>query len=192
MRKRDELLDRVVDIVGVVAAISVEVVIVIVIVRVVDSVVDSGVGIVPVVVVGFLGLLPGLLIVCARRGDLFPGDLFPDGIPLHGGLGHGEFRIKYRTQQAPHAKKRSSRSRSSGVLGLLKAFAWFCGKENREQIECTLADLTKDRLQMEQKKRRKPFIFFVLLWNVFGTIFAILWDGCLRLIIRRSRRVKKS
>jgi hypothetical protein len=71
----------------------------------------------------------------------------------------------------------------TGPLLFLRAFAWFCSKENREMIELIVGDLKKDVRQMTKEKRCPPFIFAVLLWKVVAcTMLPILWDGFCRFL----------
>ncbi len=73
--------------------------------------------------------------------------------------------------------------RTIRVLKLLRAFAWFCSKQNRENIQLITADLKKDTCQMRRQGRREAFIHCVLLWHVFAnTMLPIAWDGTCRLI----------
>jgi hypothetical protein len=74
------------------------------------------------------------------------------------------------------------RAIASLALRLLTAFAWFCGKDNREHIELVQADLMKERRDMRREGLWPSFIFAVMLWKVAGTIIPIVWDGILRFL----------
>lgn len=69
------------------------------------------------------------------------------------------------------------------ALNLLKAFAWICGKENREHLEMIIVDLKKDILQMQSEKYSERFIKRVVRWHIFvGAILPIVWDGFRRFV----------
>ena len=68
-------------------------------------------------------------------------------------------------------------------MHLLRAFAWFCSKENRAIIELTLADLRKDVRQMRKEGRGVFFVGLVIFWHsVCGTMIPIIWDGTCRIL----------
>lgn len=80
------------------------------------------------------------------------------------------------------------------MLWILKSLYWFCGQENRENINLIINDLTKDIRSMGKEGRRLVYIQLVLSWRVFGTIFAIFYDGILGVlskIVRVSGLVAK-
>lgn len=70
-----------------------------------------------------------------------------------------------------------------GAIKLLETFAWFCGRLNRQIIECILGDLKKDVLTMRMEKRPEIFVQFVMMWHVcIKTIAPIVWDGLRRFL----------
>lgn len=76
-----------------------------------------------------------------------------------------------------------SNQRKVPALKILRGFACLCGKENRENIECIIADLKKDATKMRKDKRQEWFIQSVLLWHVFPkTILPIIWDKARRIL----------
>ena len=70
------------------------------------------------------------------------------------------------------------------ILAQLKAFSWFCSKENRKVILAIIADLKKDAREMKRQRYHKLFISAVILWrSVVGGVIPILWDSVLRFLI---------
>ncbi len=86
-----------------------------------------------------------------------------------------------KSERTPSLKANTSR-RPIRVLKILRAFAWFCSKENRENIDLIIADLKKDTDAMRREKRREIFVQCVLLWHVANTVLPIMWDGFRRLL----------
>lgn len=69
------------------------------------------------------------------------------------------------------------------VLKVLGVFAWFCSKQNRENIKLISAALNNDAHQMRQEGRSRAFIQCVLLWHALaGTTLPIVWYGFRRLL----------
>jgi hypothetical protein len=72
---------------------------------------------------------------------------------------------------------------NSKSLKILKAFAFLCDSEHRENIEFIIGNLQKDIRQMRDEKHSERFIAFVTGWHVFAkTIIPIAWDGVRRFL----------
>lgn len=98
---------------------------------------------------------------------------------------HSTWRLRKVQALLSAAQTRSSMKESPNQNEMIKwvrAFRWFCSQPNREQLECVVGDLKKDRREMLREARPVWFIRFVIFWKIIGTVVPIVWDGCLRFL----------
>jgi hypothetical protein len=76
----------------------------------------------------------------------------------------------------PHSHKDIS------TLCILRAFRWFLGHMQRDDVERTLNDLKKDIREMRKEGRGRLFINAVVVWQSVRSFTGIVWGGVVRVV----------